>query len=379
MLEVFILLLVCWALASLLPRTYEDWISAKKNWNNNGRLVFFVLLVVMICFSGLRTKMNDTATYFKKFVTLPNIIGAVDYLDLSLGQNPGFVLYQILLRSLGFKSAYEFIFITSLFVTTSYILFLRKYSCDFSFSIYVFIAMCVYAFTMAAMKQTIAIAIGIWAIDAVIKQKKITKFIFLTLLASTFHPYVLIFCVVPFFTGEVWSKQTILLVVGTVAGGGMFGFVVDSVLSISESLGDSEYTEELFQDTGVSIFRLLVYLVIPILSIIFRKGLKQQKQREINIIVNMSIISACFMILAAFGGAIMFGRMACYFDLFNCLALPIIFKYGMTKNDAKIIKPIAVICFAVYYFTYYAKYGTAWNADYYRHISLFDLIRIKVG
>ncbi len=378
MFKVFLLLFVCWGVASLLPRTAQQWSQIKAKGENNWcRLLFFALLFIMVCFAGLRTKMNDTATYFISFQTQPDSFRAIKNLDLALGANPGFVLYQVLLRSLGFLTASEFIFITSFFVVSSYILFLRKYSEDFGLSIYLLIAMAVYAFAMGAVKQTLAMAIGIWAVDAVVRKKYIL-YIILVLLACTIHPYVLIFLIVPVFSKTVWSKQTVLIVLLTVVAGSVFGGFVDRILSIGAAIGD-EYNREDFTGAGVNLFRLLSYLVIPTLSLLCRKRLKSVDRREVSLFLNLSVVSACFMLLAFFGGANMFGRMASYFDLFNCLALPIVLYYGMSKDNAKVIKTVAIACYAVFYFTYYSKYSAAWNADYYNHISLAELIGLFLG
>ncbi len=378
MFEVFSLLIVCWGLASLLPNTADDWNRVKRyTGTTQYKLIYFVLVFILICFSGLRTVMNDTSTYLARFAGAPSSLAAIQQIDLSLGANPGFECYRILLRWMGIKNGSLFLFITAIFVSTSYVAFLRRYSPDFSFSVYLLIATTTFAFTMAAIKQTIAISIAIWAVSALLEGKRL-KFILLVLLAATFHPYILIYLIAPAFLKEVWSIQAVLAVVAVIGLGGIFGDVIERLISITQAIGD-QYDERFFYGSGVNTFRLLFYAVVPVLSFLYKKQLNKRNNCALNLIVNFSTISLCFMVLASFGGANIFGRMANYFDLFNCLSLPIVLCYGIPKGDGKIIKSGAIICYAVFYYTYYAKYSTAWNADYYQHISLFDLFTYAPG
>ncbi len=378
MLGVFSLLIVCWGLALFLPKTADDWVSIKKPASiNQYQVIYCILILILVFFSGMRTVMNDTATYLSTFNNVPSKLSAIAEIKWNLGANPGFEIYRIILKSVGITNGSLFLLITSLFVTTSYVVFLRKYSVDFPITIYLLIASTTYGFTLAAIKQTIAIGIAVWAISALLDGKR-RKFVLLTLLASTFHPYILIFLVAPLFIKEVWSKRTVAVLVAVLLAGSVFGPFVEGLLNVTEAIGD-EYETEFLLGAGVNIFRLLVYMVVPVLSFIFKAQLKSKNSPAINLIVNFSVISMCFMILASFGGANMFGRMANYFDLFNCLALPVVLAYGMSDKNAKVIKYVAIACYAVFYYTYYAKYSTAWNADYYQHISLIELFSIIFG
>ncbi len=377
MLEVFSLLIVCWGLASLLPKTASDWtrITQRKG-NSQNKIVYFSLIAILTCFAGLRTVMNDTAVYLEKFKSVSDSLSAIKEIDLALGKNPGFECYRIILRSLGITEGSLFLFITAAFVSTSYVAFLRKHAIDFSLSVYLLIASTTYAFTLAAIKQTIAISIGIWAIDAIIRRKKV-RFVLLILLASTFHPYILIYFIAPLFVDSVWSAKTIMAVMVVVALGGVFGQLLERLMAITESIGDT-YDASFFGG-GVNVFRLLFYLVAPVMSLMGRDHIVKQSNRMVNLGVNFSVISMCFMILASFGGANMFGRMANYFDVFNCLALPIALYYGLSRSSIRVVKPIIMLCYAGFYYTYYAKYSGAWDADYYLHISIFELFKMILG
>ncbi len=375
MLEVFSLLFICWGLAWILPRTPERWKMEKPYhiWLQQ-KFVFFVLIVILIFFAGLRTIMNDTRAYMASFQNVPNSLRAIAEVDWTLGYNPGFQIYQIILKRLGFTNGSVFLVANAAFVSTSYVLFLRNHSPDFSFSIYLLIASTTYAFTMAAIKQTIAMAIGIWAIDALLKHKRL-KFVLLILFASTFHPYILIFLIAPIFLKGVWSKQAVLTVVLAVILGTVFGDFVETAIFVTEAIGD-HYEMGFFGGEGVNPLRLLVYAVTPVLAFLCKDNLQKQKNPLIDLLVNFSIVSFCFMILASFGGANIFGRMANYFDVLNCVALPLVLHYGMYKGEAQAMRWVAIPCYVMFYYTYFAKYGAYLRADYYQHISLIRFFKI---
>ena len=389
MIYVLALLLVC----SLLGVAYtkEKQLVAVKNENLQrgekrkttfwANAAFAVLLVILILFSGLRTVGNDTATYIKSFVNkVPDSLSALKEVDWSLGANPLFQIYQIFIKSCISDNPYVFVFITAILVCTSYLFYLKKYSENFGFSVFLLIAFTVYAFTMAAMKQTLAISIAIWTVPMFSKKRFLVPAL-LIVVAMLIHPYVFIFFAAIFLGKNIWDGRTWIILILTILVMLFFSYFMESALDFAAGLGDSEYDASWFSaDTGVSIFRVAVYLVVPVMSWIYRKNLRAAGNTLQYTFLNMSIISSCFMILASVGGANMFGRMANYFDIINCFSIVIILKYGATNaRDRNIITAVAVVGFCVFYFMYFRKYlvafGGNWLYDYYRHTSFLRLFQ----
>lgn len=118
-------------------------------------------------FSGLRIRYNDTATYIDSYNNMPEDISWV------IGDNPAFQVVNKILKTLGI-SANGFIMFYSLITVSIYVWFIRKYSSDFSLSLYILLTGGAYVFSLAAIKQCMAIAIGLLAIDAAI-QKRMEK------------------------------------------------------------------------------------------------------------------------------------------------------------------------------------------------------------
>ncbi len=379
MTEVFVLLAACSIMGCFhsyfTSSINEKSAIAKQNYNAFATVLFVIILCTLVCFSGLRTTMNDTARYIFNFENrIPNKLGQILNIDWSIGSNPLFSIYQIILKSLISKSSHVFIFITSCLVTTSMLLFLKKYSLNFGYSVFLFLSFTVYAFTMAAIKQTLATAIAIWALPQFLNGKKF-KAAIIILIAMLIHPYIVIFLVVFFASKTIWDKKTFFMILIAVAFSFFYETVLNSVLGLTSSIGD-EYNMELFTTGGVNVLRIFVYIVTPILSFIYRESIQKNADDMSLVAINLSVVAALFMILASLGAANMFGRMANYFDLFQCLALPVIFKYGLqTRNDRILLGGISIVCFTFFYYSYYEKY-LIWNKNcFYDHISFLDMLK----
>ena len=204
-----------------------------------------------------------------------------------------------------------------------------------------------YTFAMAAIKQCVAVAFCLVGIDRLLREKKIS-FVFWILLASTFHPYSLMYLIAPFLMFKPWTNKTyILLAVFGLIGLGiqpLLGTVVDITMMLGE-----EYDAATFTGEGINIFRLAVVWVPVIVSFFVRKYLREANTKKDNLILNLTILNAEIMFIGLFGTANYFGRLANYFLIFQALCLPHLFN-GFTTRSKKIITIICVICFLLYFY-----------------------------
>lgn len=382
MFHVFLLLIFCTILAYIYGlNTIETTVTigektkVKKKSTPLGNLVFITLAITMILYAGLRSSVNDTANYARGFEQAsPSISG----LDWSLGNNPLFLIYEAVLKRFITSSSSMFFLITSFFVLLSYLLFIKKYSVNFGLSIYLYIAFTLYAFTMAAMKQTISIAISIWAIPLILN-KKYFRALLLIAIATLFHTFVFLFLIAFVMYKSIWDKRAIIIIISTIIVGIFFSLFVGQALDFTQSIGGNAYISEDFESgTGTNVLRIIVYLVPSILSFIYRKKLRAVNDPFLNISVNLSLIAACFMVLAGLGGANLTGRLAGYFDIFICFSLPATLKYGIeSKQKRDLITAGVLIAFAIFYYYYYHKFAVLYPdpfMDYYNHSSLFSVL-----
>lgn len=304
--------------------------------------VALILIVVFVC--GLRIKYNDTGNYIGGFLASPTL-GELFGMPMTLGDCPGFLYLQAAVRSVT-DNPHLFIMLCAAINVAPVLIFLKKYSNNFFFSMFLYVTAGQFLFSLAALKQAIAIAIAIWAIPLYLKKKYLAALVVL-MLAALFHPYVLLYLALPLLTSKPWGVNTlfIAMVIGGVAI--FFQPSMQVVLGFAETLGD-DFTDQSFAGTGVNVFRVLVYAMTPILSLIFLDRVRHDENKYQHTYINVAILCAGIMFLALFGTANLIGRVALYLSFSLALSLPYIIS-RLEKKSAMALSGIAMILYFAYY------------------------------
>ena len=349
---------------SLALALFSDLFSRKDPMKNRyvyqEKFLWIIIIVAMSVFAGLRVSYNDTLTYLETYTYLTNSNFEFSNVDWNMGSNPGFEVANIVIKSLGFsKNGYLMIFA---FVTYSiYIWFIHKYSTDFLMSMFLFVCL-VFTFPLAAIKQCVAVAFCLVAVDKAIN-KRWFWFIFWIFIAETFHAYSFMYLIVPLLFFVPWQdKRTIYWVLLFLAAGLMLKPLLGTVLNITDMLGE-EYTADSFSGEGVNPFRLLVSLVPLVMSFILRKKVNSPEYevtRAEGLCMNLSFLNGEIMFVALFGTANYFARLANYFYIFPIIALPRLFNMVAPKWRVP-MKVAAVACY--FFFFYYEKNIAYGNFD----------------
>lgn len=321
----------------------------------NEQLAIFFIFLIFLFFAGFRAEYNDTVIYIHNFLfKIPDSIFDLDSSLWSYSNNPLFVLYMTGFKEFISQNPYAFIFVTSFITLGLFLISLSRFSYKFGLTIFLFITTGLFVFSMAAMKQVLAMSIGFFALQYFL-QNKTAKFIGLIVFASFIHTYVLLYLLIPFLKNEVWSKKMVLMYLGAVLAGYAYNAFVGSSLDITSFIGEN-YEEILTQGQGMNIFRVMIYQIIPILSIIYRKEINIEANKLITICINMSIIGGAFMLIGIGGGAVMFGRMGIYCDIFSIIVLPWIIYNVFAERKRKLLTLAVIICYIAYF---YYQYGIA--------------------
>lgn len=352
----------------------------KKEW-----FFYYILAFSVAIFVGLRTNFNDTHTYVETYdVFIPqneslfddvlSNTGRIQW--LSLGSNPGFTFIQNVMYHLGFSSQ-DFLMCFALFSVVVYFWFIRKYSEDIVFSVFLFFTIGIFASTMAAIKQNFAIAVGLIALDRYLEGKKSISAI-LILLASLVHPYILMFLFVPFLMFKPWERKTYLLISTFAVAGLTLQFFIGRIVDITTLIGE-DYTVESFVGEGVNLLRALVFLVPLAMSFLVRKNIPDEYyDRKMSLFVNLSMLNGMLMFVALFGNAIYFGRLSDYFTVFSIIALPSVLKF-MDSRTKNLIRIIAFILYSVFFaYELLRGYGDRTFDDMFNRVKLFDYIKTLV-
>ena len=158
-----------------------------------------VAFLLLFCVMGLRDANAFGADASGSHGSYPinyQLAGASEWTSLfssgGKNYNIGFKYLMKLIYELSNGSYQFFITIISLFVVFSYVRFIKKYSSAPIQSVLYFLGLLYYSILFDILKQAIAMAILLFAFDAIIEKRRF-KFIILVVLASLFHFPALVF------------------------------------------------------------------------------------------------------------------------------------------------------------------------------------------
>lgn len=307
-------------------------------------LFYAVLIFAFFTFwIGIRVHVFDTSVYISEFNSIPSDFStAWSEIDWD-GKSPGFDIFNVLFKCV-VSQDYTWWLMTIAIVSMICVMIpLRKYSCDFFFSSFVFIALTIFTWPMNGMRQFICVAI-IFACSGLIKDGKFLKFAIVVLLLSTVHYTCLLMLPIYFVArSKPWQMRMfifiIIIVLVCLFAEPLFEGLEDTVLSGTAYAGA---TEQFAEDDGVNPLRALFFCVFPVLAYVRKKSLEEFYESDpiLPIAVNMSLISAALYVVGIFTSGILIGRLPIYCSVYNMILIPYILNYGFNKKD----RAIARIC-----------------------------------
>lgn len=310
----------------------------RKDW------AYILLVVALTLFAGLRTSYNDTYAYMRGFRESPDLAALLSKPGaLKLMGNPLFHLLESALRSLTDDPQW-LIFTSAAITQICFVRFFKRYSESFAFSIFLYFTLGTFVFTLAAVKQVLAMAMLTLAFPY-LEERKWVRFYLLVFAAMLFHTYAMAFAVLPFFRRKPWSLFTYIFVAVLAVVMLNFEETITAFMDQANELGKGLAEYEVFDDTTINVFRLAVYAVPPVISLVFQKWILRNNSSADNTLIHMSIISLAFMVLGTQSGANMFGRMGNYFELGTICCLPQMLRKTFDARSYRLIACVACICF----------------------------------
>lgn len=335
------------------------------------RFFFMIMAAAMILFVGLRTSYNDTNAYLSSYEAMNPDAGILEGIVwMEIGGNPGFVVTNRILVHLGVDSQ-TFLLVYATATVGIYLWFIRKYTCNLPLSIFILITFAGYTFSLAAIKQCIAMALCLIATDRAIN-KKYRSFVVFVLIASLYHPYALMYLVVPFLSFQPWGFRTVLMLGVFAVLGISLQSLLGGVLNITDMLGE-EYDAASFQGEGVNPFRLIAVSVPVLLSFLTRNSIAREGDEKQYVVLNLTMLNAEIMFVGLFGTANYFARLANYFLPFQALSIPWLFTH-FNSRSRRFITISAVVCYS-FFFIYSFSMVEKFDWGYYS-ISFWDYLKM---
>lgn len=371
MIKLLVLLAASLALAYLSEQKTRADRAVGYRYSSGTDLAYVGLVVILTLFAGLRTNYNDTVNYVFAYRLAPTFSEWIaDPENLNPFKNPLFYCFQSLLKGVTDDPQW-LVFLTSLITQWCFVRFFKRYSEHFCFSIFIYFTLGTFVFTLAALKQVMGMAIVTLSFPYLEKKKWIPYYL-IVFIAMMVHTYAIAFAVLPLFQIRPWRLFTYLFVAVTVVLMMNFESAITAFMEQANDLGKTLADYEVFDDHTINLFRLAVYAVPPIVSLVFRKWVLYGSNRMDHVLIHMSIISVAFMVMGTRAGANMFARMATYFELGTICILPKMLKKTFDERSFRLITAAACVCFLGFF-----AYANAINIDFgqeYRSISLWQFL-----
>lgn len=342
---------------------YSD---GRKHWD-----IYLILLIVfLILFAGLRTSYNDTQNYIQGYMNSDNIYQFLSNKEnLDLLHNPLFYGFQALIRTRT-TNANVFLMLCAIIVNVLNVRFIkRNVDVDnFALSMFLYVTLGTLLVSIAAQKQILAMSVLTLAIPHLFDKRYIRYFI-IVFIAGLIHTYAWLFFFLPLLKAKPWSFQTFLLLGITFVVMTSFQGVLKTMLEVADGVGKNVSAEEVFDGNKMSIFRVLVYSVVPLTALIFKNRLSMAYDEKTQVFMQMSIMSLVFMLMGTMDGANMFGRMANYFEFGYICALPWLIKQLFNKQSITLVVFLLSISFTGFYL-----HDNQGFSDNYRHKTIQQFI-----
>ncbi|SJN37863.1 capsular polysaccharide biosynthesis protein [Marinilactibacillus psychrotolerans 42ea] len=330
--------------------------SAKKVFGNKlYLLISFFTLFILSAFRSINIG-NDTEDYlymFQNFGQSQDIFGIDTRIEIG---------YVALNKVLFLISSNPLILfgVTSAFVIGVFMLFMYKNSNIFWFSVFLFINLRIYYFTLSGIRQAIALAIILISYKF-IKERKPIPFSLLVLLASSFHASAIFFFLVYPLSKIKYSKKVMLMY--TFVGGVLFltfNYTIGIILNILpqyENYLSSSYFESIKLASIIDFIIILLIFLFGLftshrfLSSADRRLVEENSKNSsgsssLNILLH--IISLAVMItFIAINGAVI-KRAALYFFMFAVIFIP----YTIQNIKNKKVRVLTLYLIFVLVFAY---------------------------
>ena len=303
-----------------------------KNKAKNKKAYIIIMCVAFSIISGFRSYKvgTDTPGYAEAFLNAPPLSFS-SLVEIFSKREPFFYLLQALVREIT-SEYWMFFLLTSTFFISVLGCFIYKYSKIPAISFLLFMSMGYFSFSMAGIRQTIAMSFLIIALDKLINGKKIGSFINI-LIATMFHIVSLIFVVI-YFVKKTPLNIWYILLIGIISF--LFSMYSDVVVETMVEIvwqGERNYGDT---SGGVSTFVLLALITVATF-VFYPNVFRSQKALLLNCEVEKDIfflklllVSIAFQVLAIFQANAF--RLSMIFQLPLMALLPNVLNYQKGKS-----------------------------------------------
>lgn len=298
-----------------------------------------IVFLPVFLFVSVGEIRSDIWLYLSGFDNLSSSINEV-FQNWWTSKGPGFTLIEVLIKQVFGNNRDAFRIIFGLIESIPLVLIYRKYSEDYVFSIFLFIAMGNYnGWMMNGLRQFVAACI-IFAATPLLIRRKIIPTLLIILLAMTVHVSAMMMLpIVMIIWFKPWKKGIIISYVV---------FVITLFIFVNNTDMLSEEIKSV--DDGANPLRIVISALPCVIAFIGRKKIAAENNSLINICVNMSVFTTLIFFVATFTNGIGTGRLPIYTGLFNLILIPYLCKSVFNETVSKNIKIFFILFYIAYFF-----------------------------
>ena len=311
-----------------------------------------VVFGYFIFWIGMRKNVADTSTYIDMFQSVPSdFTTAWNQINWE-GKNPGFDIFNIIFKCFISQDFQWWLMTIAIISGVCIMVVLRKHSCDFFFSSFLFMTLLTFTWLMNGMRQFICVAVLFLCCDW-IKDGKLIRFLIAVLLMSTFHMTALLMIPIYFVArSKPWDKKIGLFIVGIIL---ICIFAEPFFSSVDSALGGTAYegTKLMYEeDDGVNPLRVLFYAIPPVVAFIFRGKIEKYGENNLmlNICINMSLISAALYLVGMFTSGILIGRLPIFTEVYDLILIPYLLHICVDRKSRTVVSGVVVIVLLIYFY-----------------------------
>ena len=320
----------------------------KKNTLTIEWFVLFAMFIIYVLIFALESVQSnsDMQNYREAYFSFQFVSSDIWLSKLLEGKDPVyyFMNYVFCKMGFGFYTWHAFI---GLFYSYAIYTLLKRYSSNIYISFIASISLGSFSFALSALRQMIAISFIMFAFRY-IEEKKILKFILLTLIATLFHSTAIVFLIAyPLYRIKLKIRTLFVMVIGMVMVVPMARPIVEFILP---RIGANElYYGYLQSEKSLSFSGTIISILILLFCVVFI--LKDSKSAKYHGLCNFAMVSIFFRLLSVFFFAEMF-RLSLYFSIFDTIMIAEACSCGNSKDKTliRIKTVIATFGMMVYYF-----------------------------
>ena len=309
-----------------------------KSYRKNRKLHYVLSCIILILVAGLRYRVGlDTIAYMRSFESPYYPFLAEFSIWGEYGSDIGWVFINSLAKSIG-GGFYTVQFIQAIIVNVAVFWFVRRHSPKPFMAILLFFMFQWWNYCFEAMRESIAIAFYLFALDALITENSLKKYylrVWPAALVHTFGFVTFLFPLIRYIKVNKYLPIIIIIFLGVFLSiGDLINEIVDS-MSAMEGMASEKATMYLESDTyGVSnlsiagIAALVVSRIIPMVYIIF---VLQRDGDARNKIFVPYLISYILVVILRIEVPIFF-RFYNYFEIMMIIAMTQAVSVKQTRN-----------------------------------------------